>query len=143
MSKRIRRPLAVLVLSMLLLVVAAGTALAVTKQCPGNGNPCYGTDQPDTLYDGFGTDYQIWAYRGADTVFAWRTRNGDVTSNEYDYVRLGRGNDYVDSWDGDTGAKGGYYDVVYGGPGYDTCVVDNEDYYYGCESVDVREWPPD
>jgi RTX calcium-binding nonapeptide repeat (4 copies) len=128
LSKRIRRPLAVLMVSMLLVALSAGAALAITYYCQGGGDRCDGTNSPDYLYDGRGRDY-IYAYGGSDYVYA--------NYRDYDYDRAygGYGNDRIRAYDD---YNSGYYDYVYGGPGYDRCWVDYEDFYYGCEVVYER-----
>jgi hypothetical protein len=125
MSRRIRMPIAVLVVSMLMVVVAAGAALAATRYCTGYGDYCYGTDNPDTIYDGNGTDI-IQARAGGDVVRA------GTYLYDYDYVYGGRGNDVIRARDDfDTG----YYDIVNGQRGYDVCYVDYADSVSNCEEV--------
>jgi hypothetical protein len=153
MSKRIRRPLAVLMVSGLLVALAAGAALAAIVSCPSGGGNCYGTPYPDTIY---GSNYRdiIYAYRGGDLAYgyggnddiypgkgsdtAYGHRGNDsivlpLNSGGYDYGYGGYGNDYIDYWDSDP------YDSVYCGPGYDTVHVDSGDYYSGdCENPTVH-----
>ncbi len=117
--------MAVLMVSVLLVALAAGTALAVTKYCQGGGAYCYGTSTTDYLYDGPGRDY-IYAYGGSDYIYA------NYYYRDYDRAYGGSGNDRIRAYDD---YNSGYYDYVYGGDGYDRCWVDYEDYYYGCEVV--------
>src|SRR5215217_7528264 len=93
MSRRTRMPIVVLVVSMLMVVVAAGTALAATRYCAGDGIYCYGTANPDTIYDGPGSDI-IQARAGGDVI---RARD-DFDSGYSDIVNGQRGYDvcYVD-----------------------------------------------
>jgi hypothetical protein len=128
MSKRIRRPLTVLMVSVLLVALAAGAALAITRYCPGGGANCFGTTASDTMYDGRGTDH-IWAYGGPDYIHAYNYRL------DYDEVNGGSGNDIIGAYD-DGNSR--YYDVVRGGPGYDECYMDNQDRYRGCEYIETR-----
>ena len=79
-------PITVLVLSMLMVVVAAGVALAATRYCDGHGDYCYGTANADTVYDGPGSDI-IQARAGGDVV-----RAGHYL-RDYDDVYGGRGGD--------------------------------------------------
>ena len=130
MSRRIRMPFAVLALSMLLVVVAAGAALAATRYCTGNGNNCFGTANPDTIYDGRGSDI-INARAGGDVIRA------DNHYYEYDEVYGGRGADRIHAVD-DFDETGYYFDRINGGRGYDVCNVDDEDKVSNCEVVRRR-----
>ena len=125
MSRRTRMPIAVLVVSLLLVVVAAGTALAATRYCAGSGNYCYGTANPDTIYDGPGYDI-IQARAGGDLVRA------GYYLYDYDDVYGGRGGDVIRARDD---YNSGYYDIVNGQRGYDVCYVDYADSVSNCEEV--------
>jgi Ca2+-binding RTX toxin-like protein len=125
MSRRTRMPIAVLVVSMLLVVVAAGTALAATRYCAGHGDYCYGTANPDTIYDGPGSD-TIQARAGGDVIRA------GTYLYDYDYVYGGRGNDVIRARDD---FDSGYYDIVNGQRGSDVCYVDYADIVSNCEEV--------
>ena len=125
MSTAIRRPLAVLAVSVLLLALAAGTALAVERYCSGYGANCYGTRTSDTLYDGPGRD-NIYARGGADYIYAF------WYYDDSDYVYGQGGRDYIDAYDYDTGRR---YDRVDGGRGYDVCYGEYVDTFKGCEEV--------
>jgi hypothetical protein len=125
MSRRTRMPLVVLVVSMLMVVVAAGTALAATRYCAGHGNYCYGTANPDTIYDGLGSDI-IQARAGGDLVRA------GYYLNDNDNVYGGRGADLIRARDD---FDPGYSDFVNGQRGYDVCYVDNADRVSSCEEV--------
>ena len=130
MSRRIRLPFAVLALSMLLVVVAAGAALAATRYCTGNGNYCFGTANPDTIYDGRGSDI-INARAGGDVIRAGHRLY------DYDEVYGGRGADRIHARD-DFDETGYYYDLVNGMRGRDVCYVDPEDVVRNCEVVHRR-----
>jgi RTX calcium-binding nonapeptide repeat (4 copies) len=128
MSRRTRIPIAVLVVSMLMVVVAAGMALAATRYCAGHGNYCYGTANPDTIYDGPGYDV-IQARASGDVVRAgWR-------AHDYDDVYGGRGGDVIHARDD---YDSGYSDIVNGQRGYDVCYVDPADLVDNCEEVHRR-----
>ena len=104
----------VLALTALLLVMAAGVAVAVTKTC--GAKPCYGTNNRDLLYEktGNGVDDEIFGRRGGDTIDA---NNWDADT---DILHGGRGNDVLYVNDGDTN------DTANGGRGSnDRCVVDD------------------
>jgi hypothetical protein len=118
-------PLVILVVTMLMVVVAAGTALAATRYCAGNGNYCYGTANPDTIYDGPGSDI-IQARAGGDVVRA------GYNLYDYDYVYGGRGRDVIHARDD---YNSGYSDFVNGQRGYDVCYVDYVDSVSNCEEV--------
>ena len=130
LNRWIRRPFAVLMVSMLLVVVAAGAALAITKTCTGNNNYCFGTANPDTIYDGPGSDI-INARAGGDVIRA------DNHYYEYDEVYGGRGADRIHAVD-DFDETGYYFDRINGGRGYDVCNVDDEDKVSNCEVVRRR-----
>lgn len=121
----------VLALAALLLVMAAGVAVAVTKTC--SGNPCYGTNTRDVLYEraNNGLADDIIGRDGGDTIDA----NG--WDNDTDILRGGRGNDVLYGNDGDGGLTG---DKAIGGQGAnDRCVVDvaSEAAAGSCEHVIV------
>ncbi len=118
-----RRMAMMLGVTMLLVVVAAGVALAVTKTC--QNNPCDGTDNDDVLYErvGNGLGDTISGFRGADAIDA------NTFSKDRDRVFGGPGSDRLLVNDGDG------RDVVRGGDGRDVCFVDPGDRVTGCESV--------
>ncbi len=118
-----RRMAMLLGATMLLVVVAAGVALAVTKTC--QDNPCDGTDNDDVLYErvGNGLGDTISGFRGADAIDA------NTFSKDRDRVFGGPGSDRLLVNDGDG------RDVVRGGDGRDVCFVDPGDRVTGCESV--------
>jgi Ca2+-binding RTX toxin-like protein len=130
MGRRTRMPLAVLAVSMLLVVMAAGAALAITKTCTGNNDYCFGTANPDTIYDGPGSDI-INARAGGDVVRA------DNYYFEYDEVYGGRGADRIHAVD-DFDDTGYYFDRINGGRGYDIRNVDEEDKVSNCVVVRRR-----
>jgi RTX calcium-binding nonapeptide repeat (4 copies) len=111
MGRRTRVPMAVLAVSMLMVVVATGAALAITKTCQGNNNYCFGTANPDTIYDGLGSDI-INARAGGDVIRAGHRLY------DYDEVYGGRGADRIHALD-DFDETGYYFDRINGGRGYD------------------------
>jgi hypothetical protein len=123
-EKQVRRMFMFVGLSMLLLVVAAGIAVAVNKTC-GDNLPCRGTNNDDVLNerDGNGKRDRILALDGKDSVQA-------VTfSNDRDSLDGGKQRDrlFVNDNDGRDTAKGG--------KGRDTCVRDSGDGTKSCENV--------
>jgi hypothetical protein len=125
MSRRTRMPIAVIVVSMLMVVVAAGAALAATRYCDGHGNYCYGTANRDTIYDGPGSDI-IQARASGDLIRA------GYYLYDYDDVYGGKGDDVIRARDD---FDSGYSDFVNGQRGYDACYVDYADSVTNCEEV--------
>ena len=118
-----RRMAILLGTAMLLVVVAAGMALAVTKTC--NNNPCEGTENDDVLYErvGNGLGDTISGFEGADAIDA------NTFRKDQDRIFGGPGSDRLLANDGDN------RDTVRGGDGRDVCYVDSGDRVTGCESV--------
>jgi len=117
----VRKVAIMLGMAMLLVIVAAGAALAVTKQC-GNNLPCEGTENEDTLYERQGTVRDVIYGFGAHDVI-------DANTFNFDKDRL---------FGGDQGDKllandGDGRDVVKGGDGRDVCLVDQGDRTVNCE----------
>jgi hypothetical protein len=112
----------VLGLAMLLALVAAGAAMAVTKTC--GGIPCNGTENDDVLYERIGADQdRIRGLDGRDVIDA-NTFDPDKD------VLLGRdGRDRLLSNDTDG------FDVANGGRSRDICYVSKGDATRSCEVV--------
>ena len=109
-----RKAAIVLGLSMVLVFVAAGAALALRIPC--DSIPCIGTDNADLMYERAGAKKdRIFGLKGADLIDA-NTFRGDR-----DLLHGQDGRDRLLSNDGDG------RDVVRGGPGRDTCIVDRGD----------------
>jgi len=111
-------------LTMVLAVVAAGVAVAVTKTC-GDNLPCRGTNNDDVLNErnGNGERDRILALDGKDRAQA-------VTfSKDRDSLDGGKQRDklFVNDNDGRDTAKGGR--------GRDTCVRDSGDGTKSCENI--------
>ena len=121
-----RRIALVLGLGMLLALMAAGTAMAVTKTC--QNNPCEGTNKDDVLYERIGTKSDTIRGKGGHDVI-------DANTFNFDRDRLlgGDRGDKLLSNDGDG------RDVVKGGAGRDVCYVDRGDRRVNCEVVRVRD----
>lgn len=121
--KRMRKTVMMLGVAMLLVVVAAGTALAVTKTC--NSDPCSGSDNDDVLYERADNrlDDTIYGMNGSDDI--------DANTFRRDEDRLfgGSGSDRLLTNDDDG------RDTIRGGDGRDVCFVDPGDRVTGCESV--------
>jgi hypothetical protein len=117
-----RRMALALGLAIMFALVAAGTALAVTKTC--SAIPCDGTDNRDVLYERVGTKADnISGLDGEDVI--------DANTFNFDRDRL---------FGGDRGDKllvndGDGRDVVKGGAGRDICYVDPGDRRVNCEVV--------
>lgn len=110
----------VLGLAMLLALVAAGAAMAVTKTCGDTG--CNGTENDDTLYERKGTvQDSIFGLGGEDVI--------DANTFNFDKDRV---------FGGDRGDKllvndGDGRDLVKGGAGRDVCFIDPGDRAVNCE----------
>ena len=110
-------------LSMVLLVVAAGIAVAVTKVC--NDRPCYGTDNNDSLYEQVGDreDDRIVGLDGEDVIDA------GTYDRDRDVLEGGRKDDRLLTDDGDGN------DTARGGRGSDRCVADPGDDVSSCRRI--------
>jgi hypothetical protein len=129
--KKMRRVMTVMMLAVLLLALAAATAVAVTKTC--SGNPCFGTNNRDWLAERVGDDLD-------DTIYG-KAKGDTISANDWtddaDELFGNKGNDKLFTNDGDE------EDIVHGGSGTDTCVVDEStttpgqpgDSVSGCERV--------
>ena len=118
-----RRLVMMLGMVMLIAVMAAGVALAVTKTC-GDNLPCKGTDNDDVLYERIGTvKDRIDGLDGHDVIDA-NTFNADR-----DVLRGGDGRDKLLT--NDTDGR----DVAKGGQGRDVCYVSQGDATRNCEVV--------
>jgi Ca2+-binding RTX toxin-like protein len=128
MSERIRRPLAVLGASILMVAMATGTAMAATVFC--TSFLCVGTQYPDTIL-GSGGANRISALGGNDYVAAG---GGDDTVNAGDgYDKPVNGNTGNDTLYGGYGVdelRGSYgNDPINGGP--------ERDHIYGDADKDI------
>jgi hypothetical protein len=122
-----RRIATLLGLTVLLVTVAAGIAVAAVevaaiereKDC--NNNPCYGTDENDLLHEREGSvQDRIYGLQGNDTIDANNfTNDGDLASG-------GKGRDTLWLNDGDA------QDRARGGGGRDVCYVDPGDTSRSC-----------
>jgi len=110
---------------MLLVVVAAGVALAVTKTC--NDIPCKGTDNEDVLHERHGTVKDaIYGYKAHDILDA------NNFSHERDRLYGGDQGDKLLANDRDG------RDVLRGGMGRDRCFGDPGDRFVNCEVESTR-----
>jgi hypothetical protein len=116
----LRRLVMLLGVVMVMLVVAAGVAVAVTKTC--NDIPCRGTDNDDILHERKGNvKDRILGLDGRDRIEA-------VTfNNERDRLDGGPQGDRLLTNDGDG------RDAARGGRGRDTCLTDQGDARRSCE----------
>jgi Ca2+-binding RTX toxin-like protein len=85
MREQIRRPLGLVVVSVLLVALAAGAALAAVVSCVPGATTCSGTSQDDYITGTNGVD-RIYADVGNDEVYA---------ESGADLVRGGEGKDYL------------------------------------------------
>ena len=122
-GEKMRKLAIMLGMAMLLVVVAAGVAMAVTKQC-NNNLPCEGTKNDDTLYERQGSKRDvIYGFKGEDVI--------DANTFNFDRDRV---------FGGDQGDKllvndGDGRDVAMGGAGRDVCLIDEGDRAVNCEEV--------
>jgi hypothetical protein len=120
---RMRRTVMMFGMGMLLVLVAAGLAVAITNTC-GRNLPCEGTDNDDVLYERLGANEDnIKGLDGRDVIDA-NTFNPDR-----DVLRGGRGRDTLLSNDTDK------FDVAHGGRDRDVCYVSKGDAIRSCEVV--------
>jgi hypothetical protein len=110
-------------MGMLLVLVAAGLAVAVTKTC-NNSLPCEGTDNDDVLYERIGADQDnIKGFAGRDVIDANTfDPDKDALHGAADRDRL-----LTNDTDG--------FDVARGGRGRDTCYVSKRDTTRSCEVI--------
>ncbi len=117
-----RKIVMMLGVAMFMLVVAAGVAVAVEKQC--DSIPCRGTDNDDQLYEQRGRD-RILGLQGDDLISA-----NDFGSDR-DRLVGGPDSDRLLSNDNDV------RDGLDGGRGNDRCVIDQGDNAQSC-SVNIE-----
>jgi hypothetical protein len=119
-----RRIVMLLGLTLLTVMVAAGIAVAVNKQC-GNNLPCRGTDNDDVLHERVGNREKdrILGLDGNDDMEA------ATFSNDRDRLDGGRQGDRILTNDGDA------RDAARGGRGRDTCLIDRGDSNSSCERL--------
>jgi RTX calcium-binding nonapeptide repeat (4 copies) len=121
-----KKVILIAVVSALLLVLAAGLALAVTEDC--TSDPCSGTTAGDNLFEQSGlTDDFIQGLAGRDFIDA--SEFGGV--GDADNLRGNAGNDVLYTADLDDN------DTASGGSGKDVCIVDAGD-NANCERVETR-----
>jgi Ca2+-binding RTX toxin-like protein len=111
--------------AMLLAVVAAGAAVAVTKTC--NDIPCKGTDNEDVLHERNGTVRDaIYGYKAHDVL--------DANNYFSDRDRLFGGGQGDKLLANDRDGR----DVLRGGAGRDRCYGDPGDRFVNCEVRSTR-----
>jgi hypothetical protein len=121
--KKMRKPVMMFGMGIVLVFVAAGLAVAVTKTC-GRDLPCEGTDNDDVLYERLGANEDnIKGLDGRDVIDA-NTFNPDR-----DVLRGARGRDTLLTNDTDR------FDVAAGGRDRDVCYVSKGDAARNCEVV--------
>jgi Ca2+-binding RTX toxin-like protein len=117
------------VVGALLLTMIPGVASAAVIQC--FGFTCFGTENPDTIYERLGNDLDdnIFGLRGGDVILA-----DDFTSDR-DELNGGRGNDRLNTNDNDQ------RDLINCGRGNnDVAILDNRDNvnHRNCEDIRRR-----
>src|SRR5215211_2302051 len=107
----------------LLTMLFAGVAFARNFQC--TTKPCYGTDNPDTIFErgGDGVGDIIYGMRGGDKIYA------DRFVLDADTLWGQRGGDLLDARDGDG------RDTLNGGAGLDSCFGNATDTFISCEFI--------
>ena len=111
-------------LAMVLVFVAAGGALAALVPC--DSSPCIGYDTKDLMYERPGDKKDdIFGLKADDLIDA------NTFPSDEDSLQGQDGRDRLLSNDGDG------RDVVKGGAGKDTCIVDKGDRRRSCEVVKV------
>jgi Ca2+-binding RTX toxin-like protein len=119
----VRRLAIVSGMAMLLVLLAAGLAVAVTKTC-GNRLPCEGTENDDVLYERIGSDQdRIIGFDGRDVIDA------NTFNTDRDVLKGGDGRDRLLTNDSDRS------DTAHGGRGRDVCYVTKGDAARNCEVV--------
>ncbi len=118
-----------LAMVLVLLVMAAGVALAANQIIRCAGQPCTATGNDDLVYErvGNGLNDTIYLKGGSDQVRAGRYKNDRdeiYGSSGYDFIRV---------------ADGDSHDRIRGGAGNDKCYVDSRrEIVSGCSVVVVR-----
>jgi hypothetical protein len=121
--EKMRRPVMMFGMGILLILVAAGLAVAVTKTC-NNKLPCEGTDNDDVLYERIGDNQDnIKGLDGRDIIDA------NTFDPDRDALRGGDGRDRLLTNDTDR------FDLANGGRRRDTCYVSKGDRVRSCEVV--------
>jgi hypothetical protein len=121
--EKMRRPVMMFGMGILLVLVAAGLAVAITKTC-GRNLPCEGTDNDDVLYERIGADQDdIKGFDGRDVIDA------NTFTPDRDVLRGGDGRDTLLTNDTDR------FDVANGGRQRDTCYVSKGDRVRSCEVI--------
>jgi Ca2+-binding RTX toxin-like protein len=118
----------------LVVLLAGGVALAITKTC--SSSPCYGTKHNDTLIERAGVDDNIYGRGGDDTINAGRGAEREIPPDT-DILHGNGGDDRLKSDD----LEG--RDELHGGRGYDVCIIDTGDSPHGCNKVKRVSVPVD
>ena len=130
-----RRVAMLLGLLVVLVMVAAGVAVAVSKTC-GENLPCRGTNDNDVISERDGKKPNFNGDQLRDRILAL-DGNDDVQAATFDRDRDsldgGRGRDHLFTNDGDS------RDTSRGGRGRDTCVRDTGDGARSCENLRTED----
>jgi len=119
-----RKTIMVVALTALLVALVAIPAVAVSKVCGPNANPCNGTDNSDYLAERVGRlSDRIFGYNDNDVLDANNYRN------DQDRLFAGKGRDRL--YTNDTDSR----DRAVGGTGRDVCYIDAGDSTRSCERV--------
>ena len=124
-KQQVRRMFMLVGLMTIMVIVAAGVALAVTKTC--KDVPCRGTANDDVLYERIGNEKRdrIYGLKGNDDMSA------ALYSNDKDRLFGGPHGDRIVVNDGDN------RDLAAGGRGRDTCFIDAGDQTRSCARTNV------
>jgi Ca2+-binding RTX toxin-like protein len=146
MRKQIRRPLSIVVVSVLLVALAAGAALAAVVTCVPGATTCSGTIQDDyitgtggvdRIYAGDGKD-EVYASNGADSVYGGSGQDQLIGDDDIDslanndHIYGSSGDDVLSGESGSDRLDGGRQDdTIYAkapkGEGKDTIKGDDGD----------------
>jgi Ca2+-binding RTX toxin-like protein len=113
-ATKMRKAAVTLMVGALVLALTAGVAFAATN-C--TGGPCFGTNNPDTLYGTANVD-NIQGLGGDDTIYG--KGSNDFLAGDQAFEQTLRGNDKVYGGEGDDELEGNQDDdLLVGGPGKD------------------------
>jgi Ca2+-binding RTX toxin-like protein len=138
MEEVLRKRLSVLVAAVMMLLLASGVALAITKQCKPNVN-CVGTENPDTLTGTQGPDL-IRGLAGNDTIRGLRGSDLVYGNAGNDGLNGGRAPDLMVGGTGDDTQNGGKSgdDYMFEGSWGEDTIIDIPEVKHPTRSTDSR-----
>jgi len=110
-----------------LLVPVMGTAVSANEEGPGDPRGNCRRTPVNTIFGSRAADY-LPGTRCDDVIFGFRGNDTLIGRDGNDVLSGGRGNDRLLGGDGE-------FDILRGGQGWDICVADDIDLYFGCERV--------